>query len=552
MTDFSKEIRAYALQNAMEFGKADAGKILPKLFQHGLKKEDIKEVMPEIQTIVKEVNKLTIKEREEAFASLKEVVKKREEKERELPELPDVKKKMVFRMAPFPSGALHIGNAKTALLNALYAEKYQGEILLVIDDTIGSEEKQPIKEAYGLIEEACELLGINFKKPIVYKSDRLHIYYDYAKEMIEKGKAYVCHCNQTVLRENRAKGIECGCRQFPVKMQLERWKDMFEAKEGAAALRIKTDMQHPNPAFRDRVLFRISDRAHPRVGKKYRVWPTLEMTWGVDDHLLGITHIIRGNELMIETDMEKYMWDIFKWKHPATIHTGLIKIEGMGAKISKSKNQKEIKEGTFTGWDDPRTWSIQSLVKRGITKEAIREFVEEIGLNRQDITVPIDMLYAANRRIIDATTPRYSFVEQPHEFLIANDKLPRNVRVSLHPDVPDKTREIAIDNAIYISESDFQAHNNKEVRLIHLCNIKLGDKPHITSFDNVGKLPKLQWVGRNVPTRILMPDGVWKEGIADADVQTLSQGNMVQFERFGFACYQGMQDGKAMFWFAHR
>ncbi len=552
MIDFSREIRAYALQNAIEFGSADVSKILPKLFQHGLKKEDIKTVMVDVQKIVREVNKLSAKECVDAFEILKDVVKKHEEKARVLPELPEVKKKMVFRMAPFPSGALHIGNAKTALLNALYAEKYDGEILLVIDDTIGSEEKQPIKEAYGLIEEACQLLGINYKKPIIYKSDRLHIYYDYAKEMIEKGKAYVCHCVQNVLRDNRAKGIECGCRQFPVKMQLERWKDMFNAKEGAAALRIKTDMQHPNPAFRDRVLFRISDREHPRVGKKYRVWPTLEMTWGVDDHLLGITHIIRGNELMIETDMEKYMWDIFKWKHPVTIHTGLIKIEGMGAKISKSKNQKEIREGTFTGWDDPRTWSIQSLIKRGITKESIREFVKEIGLNRQDITVPIESLYAANRRIIDAVTARYSFVEQPHEFLIANDKLPKNVKVALHPDIPDKTREIAIDNAIYISEQDFQSHNGKEVRLIHLCNIKLGDKPHITSFDNVAKIPKIQWVGKHVPAKILMPDGTWKEGIADADVETLVLGAVVQFERVGFVCFHGVVDGKAIFWFAHR
>lgn len=246
------------------------------------------------------------------------------------------------------------------------------------------------------------------------------------------------------------------------------------------------------------------------------------------------------------------MWDIFKWKHPVTIHTGLIKIEGMGAKISKSKNQKEIREGTFTGWDDPRTWSIQSLIKRGITKEAIREFVKEIGLNRQDITVPIETLYAANRRLIDATTSRYSFVEQPHEFLIANDKLPKNVHVALHPDAPDKTREISIDNAVYISEQDFQSHNGKEVRLIHLCNIKLDDKPHITSFDNVAKIPKIQWVGKHVSAKILMPDGTWKEGIADADVEALTLGATIQFERVGFVCFQGVVDGKAIFWFAHR
>jgi hypothetical protein len=186
-----------------------------------------------------------------------------------------------------------------------------------------------------------------------------------------------------------------------------------EVHEGEAVLRIKTDMHHPNPAFRDRVLFRIADREHPRVGKKYRVWPTLEMTWAIDDHLLGITHVMRGNDLMIESDMEKYIWDLFKWKHPILIHTGLVRLEGVGAKLSKSKAQKEVTSGQFSGWDDPRTWSVQSLARRGIRQEAIREFVKRIGLNKQDIIVPVESLYAINRQIIDSETPRYSFVENP-------------------------------------------------------------------------------------------------------------------------------------------
>ena len=306
MKDLSKEVLAYSLQNALEFGKADASKILPKLFQHGLKKEEIGKIMPVVQEAIKQVNSMSEDEKVGGFEKLKELVKKREYAEKELSELPGIEgiKKFIFRVAPFPSGALHLGNAKTFLLNALYSEKYGGEIILVMDDTIGSAEKPLVEESYKLIEDAFKWLEIKYKK-IVYKSDRLKIYYKYAEELIEKNKAYVCHCSIDKLRANRKKAVECGCRQFPPGIQLARWKEMFKAEEGSSTLRIKTEMTHKNPAFRDRVLFKISDRKHPRVGNKYRVWPSLEMSWAVDDHELGITHIIRGNDLLMETEMKK-------------------------------------------------------------------------------------------------------------------------------------------------------------------------------------------------------------------------------------------------------
>lgn len=550
MRDFSPEILAHALENAIAFGKADPAKILPKLFQHGLEKKDIKEIMPLVVEFVKRVNKMDAKQRESTFASVKQHLPlEREEEKRALPELPKASKHMVFRMAPFPSGALHIGNAKTYLLNALYAEKYNAKLLLVIDDTIGSEEKQPLKEGYELIEEAAELLDVKYEKPVVYKSDRLEIYYKYAEEMIHRSHAYVCHCPQEKLRENRANAMECECRQFPPAIQLQRWKDMFGEPEGQAVVRLKTDMQHPNPAFRDRVLFRICDREHPRVKKKYRIWPTLEMTWAIDDHLLGVTHILRGNDLTIETDMEKFIWDLFGWNHPETIHTGLIRIEGAEVKLSKSKAQKEVREGTFTGWDDPRTWSIQSLMRRGITKEAIRGFVEEIGLNKQDITVPIEALYAHNRRIIDALTPRFYFVKSPIKLGFVQSPTPKEISVPVHPDTPDRTRTIPVGD-IHIAREDFDAHKSKEIRLLHLCNVLLKEPALVTSYENK-KLPRVQWVSGHVPTRILMPDGNWIEGIAEDAIAALEPGTIVQFERVGFVRLDDVKDGTYEFWFAH-
>ncbi len=554
MRDFSKEIRAYALRNALEYGRVDAGRILPKLFQHGLEKSQIKEVMPLIKKIADSVNSLDLKEKEKEFEMLKEFVKEREKKEHELPELDNVGDNMVFRLAPFPSGALHIGNAKTYLLNALYAEKYNAKTLLVMDDTIGSEEKQPIKEAYKLIEQGFKWLNAKYQKPVIYKSDRLKIYYKYAEELIKKGKAYVCYCSQKELRKNREKGKDCRHRNAGIEKQLKNWEEMFKAQEGKAVLRIKTSMQHSNPAFRDRVLFKISERKHPRVGNKYKVWPTLEMSWAIDDHLLGITHILRGNDLMMESEMEKLIWDIFNWKHPVIIHAGLVRIKFEDTKISKSKAQKEVKSGKFTGWDDPRIWSIQSLARRGIKAEAIRQFVKEIGLNKQDITIPIESLYAINRKMIDAETERHYFAEEPVELeILGKPEEIKEAEIPVHPDKQEK-RKVKIGKKIFISKKDLDENRGKEVRLLHLFNIKLpnsGNKAVFTSL-KLKDIPKMQWVSQGIKTRVLMPSGVWISGLAESEIKKLKSGDVVQFERNFFCRLDKKRKDIYEFWFEHK
>jgi len=403
-------ILAYALKNALEHeGKAVEGAVISGLFHEGLKKEDVKNIIKEIKLILNKVNAMTLDEQQVQFDGLKESTSHREgRQEGELPELPEaVKGKVVMRIAPFPSGPLHIGNTRQVILNDEYAKKYDGKLLLVIDDTIGSEEKQIAPEAYKLIEQGVQWLQVKYQKPVLYKSDRLENYYKYAEELIQKGKAYVCYCDAETLRKNRAEGKECEHRKQSIEQVMIEWKKMFKLGEGKAVLRIKTSMKDPNPAFRDRVLFRISEREHPKVKKKYKVWPLLEFSWAIDDKLLGMTHIIRGKELMIETDMEKFIFDIFGWKHPVFIHTGLLQFEGV--KLSKSKGQKEIREGRYAGWDDPRTWSLQSLEKRGIMPETVRKFIVGLGINQNEITVPIDILYAENRKLLNEIAKGYGF-----------------------------------------------------------------------------------------------------------------------------------------------
>jgi len=490
-----KKILAYALKNAIEHkGKAQENSVLSSLFHEGLGKDEVKNIMPLIQKTVIQVNSLPLQEQEKSFSALEKETGKREERIG-LQELPNAKKgKVVLRLAPFPSGALHIGNARTALLNAMYSEKYNGKLYFMLDDTIGSEKKQLIKEAYKIIPEELNWLKVKYKKPILYKSDRLKIYYKYAEMLIKKGKAYVCSCNAEALRENRKLERECSCRQFPIKEQLKKWKKMLgkKTKEGECTLRIKTSMQDKNPAFRDRVLFRVCEREHPRVGKKYKVWPLLELSWAIDDHLLGITHIVRGKDLMMESEMEKYIWDIFGWKHPELLHNGLMRLEGLGVKISKSKAQQDVKSGKFTGWHDPRTWSITSLRKRGFLPEAIRKFIEDIGLNQKDIVVPIDILYAENRKLLHGKARQAKFKQTTPEEGIGEEKK------------IEKSKEQQIEEKKIAEESNMQ---------------------------------------------VIMPDGSTIEG---STILEPKKDESIHFVGFGYCKFDGKKKGKMIFYFAHK
>jgi len=397
--ELDKKILAYALKNAIEHnGKSNSQFVLRSLFHEGLKKDAIKTTLSKIQKTVNKINSLSLEKQKKQYSELSKQTSERKIREG-LPPLPNAKKgKVVMRFAPYPSGPLHIGNARTLILNDEYAKMYKGKLLFVIDDTIGSQEKQIIKEAYDLIPEAADLLGVKYRKPIIKKSSRLNIYYKYAEQLIKKDKAYVCDCPVEELRENREKGVECSCRQYPKEMQMKRWKKMFKGRQGQYTLRIKTNMQHKNPAFRDRVIFRISERSHPLIKRKHKVWPLLDFSWAIDDHLLKMTHVLRGKELMIETEMQKHIFKIFSWKCPEFIHLGHFGFQNL--KLSKSKGQKEVREGRYTGWDDPRTWSIQSLMKRGIQPEIIRNFIISLGRRQTEITVPLDVLYTENRKIL--------------------------------------------------------------------------------------------------------------------------------------------------------
>ncbi|HLD15122.1 MAG TPA: glutamate--tRNA ligase [Candidatus Nanoarchaeia archaeon] len=539
-----------ALNNAVKYnGKANSGAVIGAVFSQykNAKKE---EVIKKVNEIIKKVNFMSLEEQTKKLEKLapEMLEKKKIVEERILHELPNVKGKVVMRFAPYPSGPIHVGNARQAILNDEYVKKYKGKLLLVIDDTIGSAKKNIVKEAYDLIPESLKWLEVKFDKKIIYKSDRLNIYYKYAEELIKKGHVYVCACSSESLRENRAAGRECKCRSQSIDITLSAWKNMFDADEGSASLRIKTDMQHKNPAFRDRVIFRISDREHPRVGNKFRVWPLLDFSWAIDDYLLKITHVLRGKDLMIETDMEKFIWDLFGWKGPEVIHTGLLQIEGV--KLSKSKSKEEVMSGKFKGWDDPRTYSIQSLARRGIKPEAIRKFLMSFGTNENEITAPIDTLYSENKKLIDEKANRYFFVNLLKKIKIKN--APKmSVKAPLHPQIKRGSRILKTEDEFYL---DDDIKKDKLYRFMHLFNFK-NNEFLSKDFDKNLNAQLIHWLPTKdnlVKVEVLMDDGSLVHGLGEKDLKNVKLNEIIQFERKYFAKLDKKEKDKLTFWFTHQ
>lgn len=547
-------ILKHSLANAAEHGgKAEVQSVLGRVISEKPElKNKIKEMIPEIKETVKEVNSWSIKKQESQLKKFKIKIEGKKIEQGKLPELKNAEVgKVVMRLAPFPSGPLHIGNTRMIILNDEYAKKYRGKLLLIIDDTIGSEEKHILPEGYDLILDGLKWLEVKYHE-LIYKSGRMEIFYKYAEELLQKNIAYACTCNEEVLRENRKNGTECGCRSNSVEKNLELWKKMFETfEEGEAVVRLKTDMKHPNPAFRDRVLLRIADRDHPRVDRRYRVWPMLEFSWAIDDHLLGVTHILRGKDLVMEDMMEEFIWNKLGWKKPEFIHFGILNIEE--AKLSKTESRKAIEIGKYSGWDDPRTWSLQSLRRRGIEPEAIRKFIIGMGLSLADVSVPAEILYAENRKIIDSESNRYFAVLNPEEIKIKNFPKIKEVKVPLHPDFPKRgSRKIPIENKIYVEKNDLEKFKNKEVGLMNLFSVKLKKEAEMTSKKVKMEIQKIHWVSEpNVKIKITMPDGSVKDAIAESSIKGLKPNQLVQLVRTGF-CRVGKADKDIALYYAHK
>ena len=574
----------FGLKNAVEFGgkpskKAIMGKLLS---QRADLRSKTKIIIPILEQVIEEISALDLAEQEKKLLELDPSALDKKEKikeEKELPELPNLDKydKVIMRLAPYPSGALHIGNARMVVLNNEYVNKHNGELILFYDDTIGSPKslrntpkaKYVLPEAYDLIKEGLQWLGVNYKK-VFYKSDRLEIYYEYCEKLIKEEIAYVCFCSAGDFK-NKYKNQKKACphRSQSVDKNLEEWQNMLDGKyeETTAVIRLKTGMDQKDPAVRDNIIMRISEAEHPRVGTKYRIWPMLEFSWAIDDHLIGITHIIRGADLVKEDFIEDFVWEHFGWKKAEFLHYGRIKFPDM--KLSKTEARNNIQKGKYEGWDDPRTWSLQSLKKRGIRPEALKESLLSLGMSMSGITFSTGWLYSKNQDIIDDVSDRYFFVEDP--VLLEIDEVPFEEYMAepfLLPSNPKKGKRIIKGKVsdkklkILISKRDARKFKVGQIfRLKDLINVQVLSidlkNNKITSYYHSLELNReysiIHWVPNddNIEVKILKPDGSVSRGNGEINLKHVPLNVPIQFERYGFVNPIKFENNELFCYFTH-
>jgi len=560
--NIKENIRKIALLNAIKHeGKAQPGPVIGKILSEKPElRTKIKELSTIINEIIKDVNNLSLSQQQQIVAEKwpESLIKEKVEEEKHLPPLPNVDKyaKVVTRFSPNPDCVLHLGSARAIVLSYEYARMYKGKFILRFEDT-DPKLKRPVLEFYDRIREDLAWLGCKPAEEYI-QSDRISIYYEYAEKLLKGGNAYICTCQPEQFRKKILAHKSCKCRNLPSEEHLNRWQRMLKGdyKEGEVVYRIKTDLKHPNPAVRDWPALRVIDAEkypHPRVGSKYYVWPLYNFACGIDDHLMGVTHIIRGKEHLTNMVRQEFMYKYFGWQYPEAIHYGRLKITG--ASLSKSKIVQGIREGMYKDWDDPRLATFAALRRRGITPEAIKKMIIDVGPKTSDVILSWENLNAYNRKILDPTTDRFFFAANPIELTVKQIPKIFKARLHLHPEHPErgfreytiKPKEKENSATFWVSKKDMGVSKiGNMIRLMELFNIKIeniSDYYADASFKSESyeearsvKAQLIHWipVGEDMPCEVVMPDATVTEGIAESACKKLKPNSIIQFERFGF------------------
>ncbi|MDC3291171.1 glutamate--tRNA ligase [Euryarchaeota archaeon] len=567
--DTIRLIRKYAMQNALEYdGKGQAGSVqgrilgeVPELRQHA------KHLFGVLTPAIEEANQLWNDEGPEAVKAVLEAeapdaLEKRVKERREgLPELHNaVKGEVILRFAPNPNGPLTIGHSRGVIINSHYAEMYDGTMILRYDDT-DTKIKRPDVKAYDWIRE--DYTWLSGRKPdiILEASARMPEYMAHAKQFIADDYMYVCTCTADEFKQLRNDQQECPCRANSTLKNSDLWDQMNDTEgrfnEGDAVVRVRTGMDHKNPALRDWPALRIQRAPHPKVGEKYRVWPLLDFQSAVEDHIQKVTHIIRGKDLMDSTRKQKLLYEMAGWDYPETLYWGRVKVHEFGG-FSTSQMKIDIENGDFEGWDDPRLPTLRALRRRGYDAGAIRKFWIDLGLTQKDISVPMSTLNNLNSKAVDVEAPRLSFVRDPRTIHLDISGIEMDkVTLPIHPEHPDKgVREWSLgDNPlkVKIASEDFTSREGRRLKDFATIGInhqktKHGWEGEISRIERIDDTPIIHWLPSNMaqPAVLLLEeDGelVAAEGLLE--VNDYPDGTVVQLERMGFAILEGIEENGA-------
>ena len=405
------------------------------------------------------------------------------------------------RFPPEPNGYLHIGHAKSICLNFGLAAEYKGLCNLRFDDT------NPIKEETEYVESMksdIQWLGFDWGDRLYYASDYFGQLYEYAVQLIKKGKAYVCDLSADEIRETRGTLKEPGKESPYRNRSIEENLDLFarmragEFSNGSRVLRAKIDMVSGNLNLRDPVIYRILKASHHRTGDEWCIYPMYDWAHGQSDSIEGITHSICTLEF--EDHRPLYDWYLNELGvfHPQQIEFAQLLLNY--TVLSKRKLIELVKEGRVNGWDDPRMPTISGLRRRGYTPESIRRFNDLIGVAKRDSVVDIALLEHCLREDMNKKAPRFMAVLRPLKVVINNypDDLIEEMEAVNNPEDPNAgTRKVPFSKVLYIERDDFMEDPPKdfyrlapgrEVRLRYAFFIKCTG---VVKDDKTGEIKEL-------------------------------------------------------------
>jgi len=543
-----------ALLNAVKHdSEAQVGAIMgPLMGENPEFREYGDEIPGVIAPVVERVNGMDAEERRERLAELapdklEELESEDEGEDHPLPDLPNADDYDTVRMrvAPNPNGPWHIGHARMAAVVGTYKERYDGEFICRFDDT-DPETKRPDLDAYDAILDAIDYLGFE-PDEVVNASDRVETYYEYARELIDKGGAYTCSCPQGEFSDLKNSGEACPHREKDPETTREEFEAMVdgEYESGEMVLRVRTDITHKNPALRDFVAFRMVDTPHPReAAEEYRCWPMLDFQSGLDDHLLGVTHIIRGIDLQDSAKRQQFVYDYFGWEYPEVIHWGHVQVDEYDVPLSTSSIAELIADGELAGWDDPRAPTVASLERRGIRGAAVVDAMIQLGTSTSNVDLAMSSIYSNNRDLVDDESDRAFFVRDSddHGGLVERQVVggPDAGEPPLHPDFEERgRREIPVTGGVAVEGDDLPGHGERVWLKGYGCVRHTRDAFEYTGDDidavREEGVDVIHWAPTDGPRlRLRTMDGD-VSGVAEPGLLDYDADEVVQFERIGFA-----------------
>jgi glutamyl-tRNA synthetase len=538
--------RKFALQNAVQYdGSCEMGPVMARVLGEKAEWRSYAKVVSSIvKDEVADVNAMTVEAQLEELESIDPTMVERQVKEREkgLPDLENVNGEVVMRFAPGPSGPLHVGHSRAAILNDEYVKRYGGRYILRLEDT---DPARVMPEAYSMIRQDMEWLGCEVHE-VYDQTDRFDLYYDHARKLLEMEAAFVCTCPQEQLRQLRAVGKACPHRDVVSAVHLDLWDKMLarEIGPGEASVVVKTELSDPNPALRDFVALRISSEPHPKTEDRYWVYPLYNFSVAIDDHMMGMTHVLRGKDHLNNTLRQMWVYKYFNWVPPQFHHYGFVSIADTVLKTSHIKSS--MADGKYSGWDDPRLGTLRALGRRGLSPEALRRYWVDASIRPIEIKFSWKTMFAHDRDIHEADSPRLFFVANPVELVVASTE-PLVGHAPVHPDRPELgNREVALpanDEGGYrvlVPMDDLTRISAvRRFRLKDLGNFEFTGPREIAYVgDDLAIVkegaPIVHWTTpEGVDTLVRNPDGTEDAGIVEPMALELD-GQFVQFERYGF------------------